>query len=367
MSIQQTSSFGRLALVNSFYGPGATACWYLTCFSCLLSWTLHPKKRIEDAITSDFIAIVTFPTVASAHLITQVRSWPSQSSVGDQTLQQMYASLAASLIIIETYLPLCIILLLPGVFTRTPKRLCLLAATGVFCVLSETYLYLALPSIRQAPGVFERTFIIDSLILLVLILALVSILLGLLFIYLYVLLCKCCTEPSIESLDTVTTDMANDFGLSNKPRQVSRLTYLALPFMTFAMGGCSGPSLFVDLFALAKLYRNGRTNWTGKRSFFDEFFPKTDASIMDLDQAVALLAGMTILGFALYSAADAHYKSWWEEEKKRRDEFATIDEAIRRRRLEIHADQSSSEEDPELEGLRMLRVLAMMRWQLRSG
>ena len=43
---------------------------------------------------------------------------------------------------------------------------------------------------------------------------------------------------------------------------------------------------------------------------------------MDLDQAVALLAGMTVLGFSLYSAADARYKRWWADEKKRREETA---------------------------------------------
>ena len=69
----------------------------------------------------------------------------------------MRASLAASLIITETYLSLCNLLLLPGLFARTPKRLCLLATTGVFCIVSETYLYFALPSLRQTPGHFERT------------------------------------------------------------------------------------------------------------------------------------------------------------------------------------------------------------------
>jgi hypothetical protein len=36
----------------------------------------------------------------------------------------------------------------------------------------------------------------------------------------------------------------------------------------------------------------------------EEFFRQTESAIMDLDQAVALLAGMTVLGFSLYSAAE---------------------------------------------------------------
>lgn len=31
---------------------------------------------------------------------------------------------------------------------------------------------------------------------------------------------------------------------------------------------------------------------------------------------------MTVLGFSLYSAADARYRRWWAEEKERREETA---------------------------------------------
>jgi hypothetical protein len=132
-TVQQSSPSDSLALVNSFYGPGATACWYLTCLSSLISWTLHPKKRTADAITNDFIVLATFPTVASAHLITQIRSWPSELSVDDETLEQMRASLAASLIITETYLSLCIILILPGLFGRTSQAS--MPPRGDWCLL----------------------------------------------------------------------------------------------------------------------------------------------------------------------------------------------------------------------------------------
>lgn len=52
---------------------------------------------------------------------------------------------------------------------------------------------------------------------------------------------------------------------------------------------------------------------TTGRSLVHEFFPETDTAIMELDQAVALLAGMTVLGFSLYSTADEWYRIWWEE------------------------------------------------------
>lgn len=38
--------------------------------------------------------------------------------------------------------------------------------------------------------------------------------------------------------------------------------------------------------------------------------PTSNISVKELDQAVALLAGTTVLGFSLYSTADAHYQAW---------------------------------------------------------
>jgi hypothetical protein len=353
-TIQQASSSDSLALVNSFYGPGATACWYLTCFSSLISWTLHPRKRTADAITTDFIALATFPSVASAHLITQIRSWPSESSVNDETLEQMRASLAASLIITETYLLLCMILILPGLFTRVPKRLYLLAVTVIFCVLSETYLYLALPSIRNAPGVFERSFIINSLPLLVLILVLASILVILLLAYIYVLWDRSRPKPNPEPPLGAVSDTEDNYGPADMPLEVTGLVFFALPLMVVQFGLSGSPPIF-DFLSLVKMYQEKKTNWTGRRNFIDEFFPRTETSIMDLDQAVALLAGMTVLGFSLYSTADARYKRWLakrEETARQRVRWRELREPFRRHRTAIQSGQRLDEEDIELQTLR---------------
>ncbi|PMD40913.1 hypothetical protein L207DRAFT_633853 [Hyaloscypha variabilis F] len=322
-TLQEPSQSNRLALVNSFYGTGATAAWYLACFASVISWTCHPRKRSVDAITSDFIAIVTFPTIASAHLLTQIQSWSSGASLDDMTLQQMGASLSASLIINEAYLSLCNVLLLPGVFVRTPKRLCLLAVTGVFCVISEAYLYFALPSVRQTPGIFERTFLIDSFALLLFILILVSILFGLLLVYLFVLVSRTQPDPVPEPEARAGAEMEDaavrneDIFLrlpSNYCRSLS-LTVLSFPLMALTAIACGGTSMYDLLVALFTMYKERKRTWAGSHSFIYLFFPKTEASIMDLDQAVALSAGMTVLGFSLYSAADAQYNRWWRKQK----------------------------------------------------
>jgi hypothetical protein len=77
---------------------------------------------------------------------------------------------------------------------------------------------------------------------------------------------------------------------------------------------------------------------------------------MDLDQAVALFAGMTVLGLSLYRAADARYKRWWVEEKERREETARqriyqreLREGFRRLQITIESGQRLNEEDIELQ------------------
>jgi hypothetical protein len=95
---------------------------------------------------------------------------------------------------------------------------------------------------------------------------------------------------------------------------------------------------------------------TGRRSLVDEFFPRTEASIKDLDQAVALLAGMTVLGFGLYNTADARYKKWWlqeetrlEEAVRRRSLWLEMREVWRRDRIAIHSGQIWDEENIGME------------------
>ena len=317
---QQPTPFDSLALVNSFYGPGATACWYLMSLSCLISWTLHPRKRKVDAIASDFVAVVTFPTVASAHLVTQIRSWPTESSVNADTLEQKRASLAASLIITETYLSFCLVLLLPGHFAhRAPKRQSLLAVTGIFCVVSETYLHFGLPSIRNTPGVFERSFSGNSLPMLVLTLILVSVLVAIWILYLYILFRRRPPEPIAEPPPGADSDNEQAYGLANQPPQITVLAFMSLP-LVFILFVFTVSSSFLAL--VLENYTAKRTIWSALRGIIDDIFPRTGAGIMDLDQTTALLAGITILGFSFYSAADAWYKRWWAEEKKRREESA---------------------------------------------
>jgi len=238
MSTSDPSTFDSLALVNSFYGPGATACWYLTCLACLILWTFHPKKQKSDSITSDFIALVTFPTVAAAHLISQVQNYPSQSSLDDQLAKQIHASMSASLTITETYLSLCIILLAPAVLSQSTKRIVLLALTGLFCVASETYVFFAIPSIRNK-RIFTRSFIIDSLPTLVMILGLVFMLVLMLLYFIFLTFKR--PPPRAEPRPDADPEVLIAYRLANEEHNVNSnilmlnlLTILYLPLGLFS-------------------------------------------------------------------------------------------------------------------------------------
>src|SRR5450432_2751668 len=101
----------RYQLIYSLYGPGTTACWYLTVSSCFISWTLHPKKRVSGSIDDDFIAALAFPAVAAGHLISQVQGYPGPKdemmTTSDPDLLQLIAAIEASLNITETFMAAC--------------------------------------------------------------------------------------------------------------------------------------------------------------------------------------------------------------------------------------------------------------------
>jgi hypothetical protein len=54
MSVESTDH-SRYEWVSSLYGPGPTSAWYLTFLAVVVSWTLHPQKRVSDSIESELL------------------------------------------------------------------------------------------------------------------------------------------------------------------------------------------------------------------------------------------------------------------------------------------------------------------------
>ena len=55
-----------------------------------------------------------------------------------------------------------------------------------------------------------------------------------------------------------------------------------------------------------------------KPEFFEAFVPQTNVSVKELDQAVAIFAGATTLGFSVYNAAYKVYRAHLRRVKARR-------------------------------------------------
>ncbi|KAK0509558.1 hypothetical protein JMJ35_007952 [Cladonia borealis] len=269
--MSSTSQSDQYDLVSGFYGPGAVVGWYLTALACLVCLSLHPRKRSRDSITADLIAVLTFPTVAAADLITQVRSYPREGA----TLAQNAASIKASLSVTGVFLVIDAHLIVLAVIFRCTRRMCLLGTVGLFCFSADCFMLFSpsqnLVIVQNLDTVFSINFgtiLYMSVVLLVF----------------YVT----CTLANFSSPDAKWP--------SKIMLILGTLVAFAYPLFLGVMMGL--PSQFWPLIrTAASRIANG-------------LIPTSNTSIKELDQAVALLSGATVLGFSLYSTADTHYQAW---------------------------------------------------------
>jgi hypothetical protein len=97
----------RYQLVDSLYGPGTVGAWLLTLCAVLISWTLNASSRRKDTISIDFIAALLLPVVAASHLVFQVARLPfsvAEAITAQDVEVQKYASaMEAPLNVCETF------------------------------------------------------------------------------------------------------------------------------------------------------------------------------------------------------------------------------------------------------------------------
>lgn len=63
------------ALISGYFGPGALAAWYLMMTSVAVTWTLDPTRRYK--FSSDFLAAIAYPIIATGYLITRIAVYPT--------------------------------------------------------------------------------------------------------------------------------------------------------------------------------------------------------------------------------------------------------------------------------------------------
>ena len=316
MSSTSATQSNQYDLVSSFYGPGAVMGWYLTALACLISFSLHPRKRLRDSITADLIAVLTFPTVAAADLITQVRSYPREGA----TLGQKAASIEATLIVTETFLAIDVVLFLLAVGFKCVRRGCLLATVGLFCFSAECYVKFA-PSVSPSVGqTLNRPFLINfgGILFTVMAVLLICVICALILIALFFAMLphQHHVRPSEQveeatrrdwerELEARRKDRERDFKESRNAMALSMITMLFLP--------CTFVASVFPLFSEA-LVNLPSQFWPRIRTVASrmahDLIPTSNTSVKELDQAVALLAGASVLGFSLYSTADTDYQAW---------------------------------------------------------
>ena len=297
MSSTSATQSDEYDFVSSFYGPGAVVCWYLTVLACLISFSLHPRKRSRDSITIDLIAVLTFPAVAAADLITQGRSYPREGA----TLAQNAASIRASLSVTEVFSAIDAFLLLLAVNFRCMRRMCLLGTVGLFCASADCYVLFSPSkrpvSVQNLDTVFSFSFGI--------------------ILYTSVLLLVFCVNSALANYSKPEAKWPSIIILI-----LGIFVAFATPLFSGVMMGL--PSQFWPLIRTAA-YRIAHG-----------LIPTSNTSIKELDQAVALLAGASVLGFTLYSTADAYYQAWLSKTRASTQQRGTELRPLNRNQVPSH-------------------------------
>jgi hypothetical protein len=103
--------------------------------SVIISWTLNPRQRKIDHITNDFIASLTFPCIASAHLAFLLHQLPvpllEVLTSPDLGMLQQAAAIEAPLNICETFSMLALLLFAIAAWRLQVKRAVLILIVGV--------------------------------------------------------------------------------------------------------------------------------------------------------------------------------------------------------------------------------------------
>lgn len=341
----------ELALVSSLYGKGTIFGWLATILSCLISWTCNEHKRKSDSIGADFIAVLTLPSVATGHIIYQIRSLPGKTTIANDELAtptavQHSRAIEAPLTVIETFMVLSVILFLVVFPVHCYKRAVLIAVVGLLCLATEVMVYLLL---TNAPGHslprtvhdhFSRSFVSDTTVVITVILSLVLTCIAAAFCLAWYVFARTPVSDSAASNTTMIDDAIRALDRNRtraqliekmaelERRQVSsdqdRALYISLLFSLAFLPA----SLVVSLIGMSvgnhglSAGRPGSLGfWTGfgyiARRFCAAFIPRTTSAFAELDQAVAVAAGLTILALTLWGVGREWYLRWKEKRELR--------------------------------------------------
>ncbi|KAK4207013.1 hypothetical protein QBC37DRAFT_299647 [Rhypophila decipiens] len=293
------SSYDRLMLVSSLYGPGAVGSWLCMVTSVLVTWTLNPRSRQRDSITNDLIAALSMPTFAASHvfyllLFTTKPSQLDQAFLRSRTTLlttptpagvQYAAAVEAPLIICDTFSVLGLILFALAAVRRFPRRVVAVLAVGFLAFSTETMIFAQTSGIAVVESNLTRPFLFNFFEIMVTILAIICLsLLGL-----FVL----AVRPG-DGLGRELQDLADEEILQMQPDNEARALLFhreariisaiqPLSVITSVLSGIAATLAGSGILGTTKVMQS--FSW-GERLLF--FIPKTSVSILDIDQLAAL-------------------------------------------------------------------------------
>jgi hypothetical protein len=288
-------------LVSSLYGQGTVLGWFLTVQSVFVSWLWHPRKRKSGSIDIDLIAVLVLPTVAAGHVLSQVSHLTlgpdilGRLEVSDLQYAQMIAAIRAPLKVIDCFLVVDVALILTALWNGCLRRAMSVAAIGLLCFIARTFVHFS--AFKEAAvwyrpcdphsdrSLFTKATAVD------------------LFAHVFMLieasyLALLCCKGVVFLLNVVQAKTTNDRGHSILPKDTCTSSELAGPDQAALVSTL--------LLGLSMYFRsNGSEGLRSAISFRRFCFPQSSSNFSDLDQAVAVSAGATTLGFSLYSIAKA--------------------------------------------------------------
>ncbi|KAF1960720.1 hypothetical protein CC80DRAFT_488994 [Byssothecium circinans] len=308
--------------VSSLYGPGAFVGWLCTMASLLISWTFNRYSRARNTIGNDLIATLTYPSIAAIQF--QYELWKTTRNSAQPAMEPLDATSC----IVVWFLAIGPWLLGLAAGRRGLKRFICTAVVSVPCLS-------ALLTIPARHDLLARLPAANWGIL-------VYIFCNFFCAMVFVLDCEYqdgkCDRNSLR--EVINTQVSRPRDRYNRPRIYPGTRAYVLPLLTLAIWLLLAVVMFIIATRSPELVE-------GQKRPISELFsvPRTGYSITELDQIVALSAGLLAVIFSIYEAFISRKLSAWERYQKWRDS------------CEILLDQGILEEDETSRWKRELQIM----------
>jgi hypothetical protein len=290
-----TENLNRWALVSSLYGPGTFWSWLIIVASVFTSWTINPVTKRLDSITNDTIAALTLPVVAAVDALYQLAKYDRPDRprllLSDSPEDiQLVAALEAPLAICEVYVVLAIFLHSAASRRYQWKRVGCVTLSTLLCFSPQLVIFFTYPDLPVSRSTFARPFLFNFVIALGFISGIMAIMTGVSIVRTAVVTVYRRAKPSSSEDQEKPKERRSGF---EKWANIFAAVLIA-SVISFVKYGFVGNT---TAFAMGML---------GYQTRMIRFMPKSNVSLTDLDQIVALAGGGFTLLFSIYDAV----KGW---------------------------------------------------------